>query len=184
MLNPEENILQWLNGAEHAELPAWASLPSIPLYMDQVMMFTGEALSLYAPENGQNLLTSSMVNNYVKSGLVDHPDHKRYGRMQLAQLVMTGLLKQVLSIQDLAVLFGGPEDTESLYSAFADAQNGALRETVERVRGEMDEDKLRALAMRLAAEANARRAVAERILSALSTSPEKGEKSSQEKQKR
>ena len=184
MKKANERLQSWVETAGTYSLPEWSALPSIPLYMDQVMMFTGEALSLFARDEDQGLLTNSMVNNYVKSGLVDHPDHKRYGRMQLAQLVMTGLLKQVLSIQDLAVLFGGPEGTESLYSAFADAQNGALRETAERVCGEMDEDKLRALAMRLAAEANARRAVAERILSALSASLEKGEKSSQEKQKR
>ena len=183
MNEQKTDILSWLDAAEEYALPAWESLPSIPLYMDQVMMFTGEALSLYAQDEKQSLLTSSMVNNYVKSGLVEHPDHKKYGRAQLAQLVMTGLLKQVLSMQDLTVLFGRAESAEALYTAFSNAQNGALRETVELVKSEMDGENLPALAMRLAAEANARRAVAERILSALADDAGDG-KHALEKQKR
>lgn len=38
---------KWLQEAEEFALPNWSALPSIPLYMDQVMMFTGEALSLF-----------------------------------------------------------------------------------------------------------------------------------------
>lgn len=170
MNDAKQNALDWLAAAEGSALPAWEALPSIPLYMDQVMMFTREALRLYERDDAQSLLTNSMVNNYVKSGLVEHPEHKRYGRTQLAQLVMTGLLKQVLSIQDLTVLLGGEEETQSLYNAFVDAQNSALRETAELAKGEMSGESLRALAMRLAAEANARRAVAERILRELSAS--------------
>ena len=41
--------------------------------------------------------------------------------------MMVGLLKQVLSIQDIAVLFFGDEDAEQLYKDFAAAQSGAAR---------------------------------------------------------
>ncbi len=168
MSDTEQNVLCWLDAAASFALPEWESLPSIPLYMDQVMMFARETLSLYAREENQSPLTSSMVNNYVKTGLVDHPDHKRYGKKQLAQLVMTGLLKQVLSIQDLTVLFDGSEDPAALYDSFVSVQNSALKETSALVKEEMGAETMRSLAMRLASEANARRAVAERILSELS----------------
>ena len=70
-----------------------------------------------------------MINNYVKSGVVDHPVHKKYSKEHLSKLMMVGLLKQVLSIQDIAVLFSGDEDAEQLYKDFAAAQSGALHET-------------------------------------------------------
>ena len=60
---------KWLQEAEEFALPNWSALPSIPLYMDQVMMFTGEALSLFERDEKQSLLTNSMINNYVKSGV-------------------------------------------------------------------------------------------------------------------
>ena len=93
---------KWLQEAEEFALPNWSALPSIPLYMDQVMMFTGEALSLFERDEKQSLLTNSMINNYVKSGVVDHPVHKKYSKEHLSKLMMVGLLKQVLSIQDIA----------------------------------------------------------------------------------
>ena len=71
---------KWLQEAEEFALPNWSALPSIPLYMDQVMMFTGEALSLFERDEKQSLLTNSMINNYVKSGVVDHPVHKSTAR--------------------------------------------------------------------------------------------------------
>ena len=50
---------KWLQEAEEFALPNWSALPSIPLYMDQVMMFTGEALSLFERDEKQSLLTNS-----------------------------------------------------------------------------------------------------------------------------
>ena len=129
---------KWLQEAEEFALPNWSALPSIPLYMDQVMMFTGEALSLFERDEKQSLLTNSMINNYVKSGVVDHPVHKKYSKEHLSKLMMVGLLKQVLSIQDIAVLFSGNEDAEQLYKDFAAAQSGALHETAAGVHPESD----------------------------------------------
>ena len=68
----------------------------------------------------------------------------------------------------LAVLFSGDEDAEQLYKDFAAAQSGALHETAAGVHPESDAAALRAAALKLAAEATARQAVAQRILMALS----------------
>jgi hypothetical protein len=66
------------------------------------------------------------------------------------------------------VLFSGDEDAEQLYKDFAAAQSGALHETAAGVHPESDAAALRAAALKLAAEATARQAVAQRILMALS----------------
>ena len=105
MGDKKTGMAAWAAAAEGYALPAWEQLPGIPLYMDQVTMVTGEALALFERDEKQSLLTSSMVNNYVKNGVVEHPVHKKYMREHLVKLMMTSLLKQVLSIQDISVLF-------------------------------------------------------------------------------
>jgi Domain of unknown function (DUF1836). len=42
-----------------------------------------------------------MVNNYVKNGLLPHPEKKRYTREHLAYLIAITFLKQVVSINDI-----------------------------------------------------------------------------------
>jgi len=172
MSTQKDNLNIWLEKAETYSIPDWDALPAIPLYMDQVMMITGDALSLFERDEKQSLLTSSMINNYVKSGLVEHPVHKKYAKEHLSKLMMTSMLKQTLSIQDLSVLFSGETDSKHLYDAFVKTQNTALHETASELQPDMDADALRAAALRLAAEANARRAVAERILLSLSQLPQ------------
>ena len=174
------NLIQWLERTEEYALPTWDILPSIPLYMDQIIMFTGETLDLFENSEKQPLLTSSMINNYVKNGLVEHPVHKKYSKEHLSKLIMTSMLKQVLSIQDIGILFGENKDAKQLYEIFTAAQDTALHETVSAIDTQADSETLRVAALKLAAEANARRAVAERILIELAN-PEaehKGKKAS------
>ena len=89
---------KWLQEAEEFALPNWSALPSIPLYMDQVMMFTGEALSLFERDEKQSLLTNSMINNYVKSGVLPPPKNKKYNRTHLAILMIVCAMKPVMEI--------------------------------------------------------------------------------------
>ena len=85
------------------ELPRWETLPDIGLYMDQVITLTDR---VFSPMTSGGALTRSMVNNYVKVGLIARPQGKKYSREQLAQLVMVGLLKQALSLEGIARLMG------------------------------------------------------------------------------
>ena len=78
-------------------LPAWETLPDIGLYMDQVVTLTQRALPL-------GDITKAMVNNYVKSGLLPRPSGKKYDREHLALLLEIGVLKQALSMEQIARL--------------------------------------------------------------------------------
>ena len=69
-------LIRWEEYLNHYKLPAWKELPDIGLYMDQVILYLGESLELFQRE-GSSLLTSSMINNYVKTGLIPHPDKKK-----------------------------------------------------------------------------------------------------------
>ena len=160
-----EAIARWAEEGRTATPPSLEDLPSIPLYMDQVILYLGESLKLFQREEDSSLLTSSMINNYVKNGLIPHPEKKKYVKEHLAGLMAVCMLKQVLSIQDIKTLFSDREMTNETYQLFLEAHTAAVQETCqsleETCRTGQD---LKQAALLLAAEANAKRAAAERIL--------------------
>ena len=159
-------VAAWANEGETAAPPAWEELPAIPLYMDQVILYLGESLKLFQREEA-SLLTSSMINNYVKNGLIPHPDKKKYTKEHLAGLMAVCMLKQVLSIQDIKTLLTSWEITGETSELFRGAHTQAVQETC---RTKSD---LKQAALLLAVEANAKRAAAERILCELGREPGK-----------
>lgn len=106
-------------------MPGWAEIPDLGLYMDQVITFTQRTYQPLYGEDAAKLLTSSMVNNYVKSGLIARPQGKKYGREQLAAILMIVQLKGVLSLDTIRLLLTG--DMEKCYSGFCEKQLQALR---------------------------------------------------------
>lgn len=173
-------VAEWAEKGQTAAPPAWEELPSIPLYMDQVILYLGESLELFQGEGEPSLLTSSMINNYVKNGLIPHPQKKKYAKEHLAGLMAVCMLKQVLPIQDIKTLFSGGMDPHT-YALFRQAHTEALAETCRSLEETCASGAdLKQAALLLAAEANAKRAAAQRILSLLGEdvpkkSKEKGE---------
>ncbi len=80
-------------------LPQWEMLPDIGLYMDQVITLMERTFSPALPKGE---MTKSMVNNYVKVGLVPRPAGKKYDRDHLAMLLMICVFKQALSMENIA----------------------------------------------------------------------------------
>ena len=83
-----QKALEGLDGLEAPQLPSWESLPQLDLYMDQVMVLMERYLALFS-DGKDKLITPSMINNYVKLGLIPPPVKKKYSREHLARL-MTG----------------------------------------------------------------------------------------------
>ena len=114
-------------------LPEWAMLPDFGLYMDQLVTYVGNCFKAL---EGRLDLTASMINNYVKAGLIERPSGKKYSRASLAQLLMIALLKPTTPLDVLKELITPGEDgsIESVYSAFRAQQKavlGALRQREE-----------------------------------------------------
>ena len=61
-------------------LPRWQQLPSMPLYLEQVLALLEEWLGPYLGKEDGTILTKTMINNYVKHGYVEKPDKKKYQR--------------------------------------------------------------------------------------------------------
>lgn len=109
-------------------LPRYDELPAIGLYKDQVLELINSYLSVFY--GAENSVTDTMVNNYVKLKVIAAPVKKRYNRYQLAQLIMTCLLKKVLSIAEVRALLAisnGEEELCEAYNRFCDEVEQAVR---------------------------------------------------------
>lgn len=168
-----DKIRAWTRETEQYTPVEWNRLPEIYLYMDQVLTYMNKQLAPFERSDSSSLITSSMINNYVKDGVLPRPEQKKYSREHLAMLTVICLLKQVLSIPDIDMLMKDLLSTESnanMYDRFCAAQTAALQNVCKRVDEAVPEGEsaLSRLAIELSIEANARRTASERILSELS----------------
>lgn len=94
-------MIEKINELENINLPSWDSLPDEGIYKEGLLRYLREILKpLHVVE--KNLISSSMINNYVKLGYIDKPEKKKYYRSSIAQLIVISIFKQVISIEDLA----------------------------------------------------------------------------------
>lgn len=77
----------------------WDQLPDIELYMDQLLTYVNRQEPFEQP------LTKSMVNNYIKQGIISRPHGKRYTREHITSLYILGMLKEVLPLPLCGRLF-------------------------------------------------------------------------------
>lgn len=125
----QETLADWGKNIEAATLPRWDDLPDIELYMDQVINLVGRYLTPILTTQSQVLLTKSMVNNYVKLGLIPAPVKKKYTRVHLAFLIAITMLKQVLTIPEIKtgiVYQGRVSGIREAYNIFCTQQENAL----------------------------------------------------------
>lgn len=163
------NIKKWADDGTELGVIKWEELPDIKLYMDQVIGFLTEKLEFFKEDEVEkkksSFITSSMINNYVKSGVIEHPQQKKYSKEQISQLVIISMLKQVLSIPDLKTLLSEVDNMEKFYSDFERTQTDAMNEVSSQVRFAAENgDDMKLLAMRFAAQSKAKRAAAAEIL--------------------
>lgn len=103
-------------------------LPDIDLYMDQVTGLLRDKLGDLAGGEKNPVLTKTMINNYVKSGVVDKPLKKRYSKNQMMQMILIYSLKSVLPLQQIKEFMTllrdecEPEDFEKVYELFYQVQ--------------------------------------------------------------
>ena len=124
------------NSIDNFHIPRWNELPNIDLYLDQVVNLINSTLSPYIYLNNDEkkenvqLLTKTMINNYVKNNLIEAPEKKLYSKIQLAKLFVICILKQVYSMQDIKTLISiSLENTtaEEKYDSFCDLFEECLR---------------------------------------------------------
>lgn len=110
-------------------LPRFAEIPPIALYMDQVLAYV-EACLRPLVATDEKLLTSSMVNNYVKQGMVPVPQAKRYTARHIAHLIVICLMKRSFSMPDIRTMLDTQNATHApdrAYDFFCTAIEESLR---------------------------------------------------------
>lgn len=104
-------------------------MPRIELYLDQLLTLVSQELEFMAVP-GETLVTGSMVNNYVKQGVIPAPRKKRYTRRHVASLLFVCALKRVFSISQVrslaSLVWGSGLDLEELYDRSCAALEAAL----------------------------------------------------------
>lgn len=117
------SMIAYAESVSQFKLPRWEQIPTLGLYMDQVVTVIEHALSPLIGFNGEAIITPSMINNYVKLGMVHKPDKKKYSREHIASLIVITILKQATAIGDIrlgidTVLKSG--DKAVCYDSFCD----------------------------------------------------------------
>lgn len=83
------------------KLPRYGELPNTGLYLEQTSQYINDVLSPL----GCTTLTSSMISNYVKKGLIKSPVKKLYYAEQIAHLFAITIIKLVLPMENIQKLF-------------------------------------------------------------------------------
>ena len=110
-------------------IPRWNELPTLDLYMDQVIALIDTTLGAFFYEIGAASLTKNMVNNYVKAKIVDAPVNKKYPKLSVAMIIVVYILKNCYATDEIGKLIKlgiSLEATEITYNRFCEAIENAV----------------------------------------------------------
>lgn len=189
-----KEIEEWLEKALTFELPSFKELPSIFLYMEQVVSYINQTLAPLSSSD-TDVLTSFMVNNYVKARILQEPDKKRYSKEHLGYLLAITSLKRTLSMSEISLLIEMDKDVSTdksvLYGFFRVMSTDILHEGAEKAQGKVTSflerynkekttepakadmnlrDSLGLIALRLSIQAEVNQAIANVFLQAIAKS--------------
>lgn len=93
----KQSFQEWRHQLNKIQLAYWDDLPEMNLYADQVVSLINDRLV----DLNVDPLTKSMINNYVKKGVIMAPVKKKYSAYQVAGLFVVVLLKNLYSISQI-----------------------------------------------------------------------------------
>ena len=110
----EKGVNNMIEAIDGFRLPRYAQIPDVGLYLEQVVRYVNTHLApLGEPE-----LTSSMVSNYVKQGLISSPIKKSYTAEHLSRLLFIAVVKPVVPLEGLRLMFSIQEGSYPLPVAY------------------------------------------------------------------
>ena len=184
-------LKKYLETVASFSLPKYKELPSVELYMEQVLKYINGTLDSLTLDQ-ENMLTSFMVNNYVKAKMIDLPVKKKYSKDQIGYLMAICLMKSTISMADMSLLLELDScvsvDKGRLYAFWASMESSILNETAKKTisrienftknntsekgkKGKNNEEDVRAslglIALRLAIQSQANKLISDSIIAAL-----------------
>ncbi len=82
-------------------------IPAIDLYLDQILCLVAEKNATAGPMFEERTLTSTMINNYSKDGLIAPIKGKKYSKEHIIQMLLIYSLKNTLSISSIRRILQG-----------------------------------------------------------------------------
>ena len=114
---------------ESLHIPRYNELPDIELYMDQLVAYINRNLAVLQID-GKDVITTAMVNNYVKSKVLMPPVKKRYCKSHIAYLMVVAVFKQIYPISKISQMIEIQKqlfDTTVAYDYFCTELENALQ---------------------------------------------------------
>ena len=182
MTHPQEGLEAWTEQVHAYRIPRYDELPTLELYMDQVVAVIDDCLRIYLRDSKAQRLTPAMINNYVKLKVLPPPVKKRYNRTHLCYLIIICMLKQVLAIPEIRTLLADQlekNDIRSVYNNFCDLQEHAL--ALFSPRQEIENTSFSDRILLLAVHANVNKMIAEKMID-LQTPPDEKNDRKREKE--
>ena len=97
----QESKIKVLNTIRQFKLPKYEEIPDVGLYLEQTSIYMNQFFKVLPDME----ITTSMISNYIKKGLVARSVKKKYYRDQIASLFFIAISKNVLSIDRINQLF-------------------------------------------------------------------------------
>jgi len=107
------------------QLITWAELPTVPVYMDQLLGLVNQALLPL----GVPAVTKTMVNSYVKQHFFSRPTGRQYTRNHLVAVIVVSILKTDFALPTIGHAILAIRDSrqvEQRYQQFSTAFEQAL----------------------------------------------------------
>lgn len=114
------------------KMPRFNELTSFPVVMRQLVKILDDYLEIFLVPGEDKMLTQPMINSYVYKKIIEAPKNKEYTREHIVYLLVLGMLKQVLSISEIAKLLEiqtKQYPLEIAYNYFCDEVDNALKTT-------------------------------------------------------
>lgn len=115
----EKNLENIINEIANRGTIKSEDIPSLDLYMDQIMTLFDNHLHDHKRYDDDKLLTKTMINNYSKEGILKPIKGKKYTKEHILQMLLIYSLKNTITIQEikkiLACFHKDSKETEPIY---------------------------------------------------------------------
>ena len=197
IMNENFDLNSVFDNLSDVKFPRWKDLPELDLYMDQVLVLMDKYLCRVNLDKAtgcdeEGLITSSMVNNYVKKEYMPAPVKKKYGKEHIAHLIIICIMKQSLPIPVIDTFIKSMLEVmpiSELLDTFIDTYEQSFIAAADRLKelsvvSSSDERTRRAIiAIRSTALSNSGIIVSDTVLKSLENEPEKKKKKSKDEDK-
>jgi elongation factor P--beta-lysine ligase len=121
-------------------------IPTIDLYMDQILTLFDEKLQQDKRYPEDKLVTKTMINNYSKAGLIQSVKGKKYTKEQILQMLLVYQLKNTISMQEIKTLvtpiYEQGISIQDIYDRFINIKQSENKDTKEAMYNMLQNTKL------------------------------------------